>query len=116
MGALAARELGVGFVGARKEINASADSDSWVRVSTPPDYRARQLDFGFRRGQIRAGERVLIVDDWAETGSQLLALHRIVAQCEAEVVGTGVIVDALQDPRVRRDLRLKALLRGHKLW
>jgi adenine phosphoribosyltransferase len=85
-------------------------------VTTPPDYRDRHLEFGFRRGQIRAGDRVLIVDDWAETGSQLLALHRLVAQCEAEVIGTSVIIDALQDPRVRRDLRLTALLHDHELW
>ncbi|MFD1720443.1 phosphoribosyltransferase family protein [Amnibacterium endophyticum] len=116
LGPLAARELGVGFVAARKEVALAADSDDWIRTTTAPDYRDRHLELGFRRGAVGGGDRVLVVDDWADTGSQLLALHRLVEQAEARVVGTVVIADGLTDSRVRRDLRLTSLVHARELW
>ncbi len=116
LGPLVAHELKVGFVGARKEVNLLADSDAWLRVSTSPDYRDRHLELGFRRNAIRAADRVLIVDDWADTGSQLLALQKLVNLAEGRIVGTVVIADALTDSRVRRDLQLTALVHARELW
>jgi adenine phosphoribosyltransferase len=116
LGPLVARELEVGFVGAYKEINLLADSDSWLVAMTPPDYRNRHLEFGFRRGSISGADRVLIVDDWVDTGSQLLAMHRLVELAEARVVGTTVIADNLSDNRVRRSLQLTSLLHARDLW
>lgn len=116
LGPLVARELHAGFVGARKEVNVLADSDAWLRVSTPPDYRDRHLEFGFRRNAIRPADRVLIVDDWADTGSQLLALQKLVNLAEGRIVGTVVVADALTDSRVRRDLQLTALVHARDLW
>lgn len=116
LGPLVAREFGAGFVGAHKEIKTLADTDAWVVTTTPPDYRDRHLEFGFRRGLISYQAPVLIVDDWAETGSQLLAMHRLVELCEARVVGTVVIADNLSDNRVRRALQLKSLVHARDLW
>lgn len=116
LGPLAARELGVGFVAARREIHLLADSDAWIRTVTPPDYRDRHLELGFRRGAIAAGDRVLIVDDWADTGSQLLALHSLVRLAEGRVIGTAVIADGLADRRVRRELQLTSLVQARELW
>lgn len=116
LGPLAARELGIGFVAARKEINLVADSDTWIRATTPPDYRDRHIEFGFRQGAITAADRVLIVDDWADTGSQLRALHALVQHVQARVIGTAVIADGLSDHRTRRDLQLTSLVHARELW
>lgn len=115
LGPLVARELGVGFVGAHKEINLLADSDAWLVATTPPDYRDRHLEFGFRRGSISGADRVLIVDDWVDTGSQLLAMHRLVELAEARTLGTAVIADNLSDNRVRRTLQLTSLVHARDL-
>lgn len=42
---------------------------------------------------IHAGENILIIDDFLATGKTLLALARIVASAQANLVGVGVIVE-----------------------
>ena len=69
VGALTAAALGVGFVEVRKESAQASDSDRWVKRTTGPDYRDRHVVFGFRRDLVRSGDRVLMVDDWADTGA-----------------------------------------------
>ncbi len=39
--------------------------------------------------------RVLLVDDWIETGSQALAVQRLIARCGGELIGISVMVDQL---------------------
>lgn len=110
VGALTAAALGVGFVEMRKNSAPAMDSDRWVRRTTGPDYRDRHVEFGFRRGLVRPGDRVLMVDDWADTGMTARAARELVADCGARWVGAACIVDGLTDPRLRHDLPLRALL------
>lgn len=42
---------------------------------------------------LRAGERVLIIDDFLATGKTLMALARIIKSAQAELVGVGVVVE-----------------------
>lgn len=42
---------------------------------------------------LKAGERVIIIDDFLATGQTLLALARIVKSAGAEVVGVGAVVE-----------------------
>ncbi|MCY3780696.1 MAG: xanthine phosphoribosyltransferase [Chloroflexi bacterium] len=42
---------------------------------------------------LHAGENILIIDDFLATGKTLLALSRIVASANANLVGVGVIVE-----------------------
>lgn len=43
--------------------------------TTPPDYHDRHITFGFRRALVQAGDRVLLVDDWADTGATATAVN-----------------------------------------
>jgi adenine phosphoribosyltransferase len=110
VGALTATALGVGFVEARKEIAQATDSDRWVQRTTGPDYRDRHVVFGFRRGLVRPGDRVLMVDDWADTGATARVVRALVDDCEAHWIGVACIVDGLADARLRHDLPLRGLL------
>lgn len=110
LGAMVATHLGVGLVEVRKDPNPSADSDRWVVARTPPDYRDRNLLLGVRKAHLSQGHRVLFVDDWIDTGGQALGARAIVEQAGAIWCGAAVIVDALSDSRLRRDLRVKPLL------
>ena len=92
-------------------MEAAGDNDPWVRRTTPPDYRDRHLELGFRRGLIRSSDQVLVVDDWIDTGSQARTVRAMVDGVGAGWAGFGCVVDALDDPRARRDLRLRSLLR-----
>lgn len=110
VGALAATALSVGLVEARKDPVPAADSDAWLCRTTPPDYRDRHIEFGFRRDLVASGDRVLLVDDWVATGATALTVHDLVEDSGASWIGAAAIVDAATDSRVRRDLNLRSLL------
>jgi adenine phosphoribosyltransferase len=110
VGPLVAVHLGVGFVEVRKNRGPLTDSDLWVRRTTPPDYRDRHLELGFRRDLVNAADRVLVVDDWIETGSQVRAIKQMIDTVDASWLGGACIVDALTDPRLRRDLHIRSLV------
>jgi adenine phosphoribosyltransferase len=115
LGPLVALHLGVGFVEIRKDRAPSADSDAWLRRTTPPDYRDRHLSLGFRKHLVDGGDRVLFVDDWIETGGQAHGAHLLTRDAEATWLGAATVVDALRSNRVRRDLGVRSLLHVREL-
>ena len=60
--------------------------------------------------RLRPGDRVLVADDWVETGGQVAALRHQVRSAGAAYLGTVAVVDATTD-QLRADLRIRALLR-----
>jgi adenine phosphoribosyltransferase len=110
VGPLVAVHLGIGFVEVRKNRGPATDSDPWVRQTTPPDYQDRHLELGFRKELVRSADRVLVTDDWIATGSQVAAVKRMVDSVDATWLGVACIVDALTDPRLRRDLTVRSLI------
>ncbi|WGW11931.1 phosphoribosyltransferase family protein [Saxibacter everestensis] len=115
LGALTAAALGVGFAAVAKEQPDTVDSDKWLMATAPPDYRDRQLSLGLRAGTVRPGDRVLAVDDVAETGSQLMTLRRIVEAAGATWLGASVVLDLLDRHQLRRDLNLQTIFHGREL-
>jgi adenine phosphoribosyltransferase len=111
-----AAHLGLGLIEIRKNDGPLADSESWRSRTTPPDYRDRHLRLGFPKRLLPAGERVLFVDDWIDTGGQVLGARGLVDDAGAHWIGAAVIVDDLADPRLRRDLTVRSLLRNRDLW
>lgn len=95
LGAAAALRLGVGFVPVRKPGSVHPGPKA-VHVSSP-DWRGRQLAYALQRAAIERGDRVLLVDDWAETGSQALAARSLVEECGGEWAGAALLVDQLDD-------------------
>jgi len=97
LGAAVAGYLGVGFVAIRKSdglypgetLNARADAD----------YRGHEHTFRLQRAAVKQGERIALVDDWFETGSQGLIGRRLLEQAGAVYAGASIIVDQLSDQR-----------------
>ena len=48
-----------------------------------------------QRHVIADGDRVLIVDDWAETGSKATTVKRLIEECGGVYVGLSLLVDQL---------------------
>ena len=102
VGPLVARALGTGFVeayraGARRPI---AEPMTWADV--PADHRGDPQRLGVRTRLITAGDRVLVVDDWAATGAQARALYDLVRTLGATPVGSAVIVtECPGEPSIR---------------
>lgn len=94
-GAAAATRLGAGFVAVRKPGSVHPGPKA-VRTSEP-DWRRRQLAYEVQRAGLGGDDHVLLVDDWAETGSQALAARWLIEECGATWAGASLLVDQLQD-------------------
>ncbi|MGR6316474.1 phosphoribosyltransferase family protein [Micromonospora soli] len=109
LGPLVAVAAGAGFLPAYKDGGERQRVGAMRWVETPADHRGRRLRLGVDGRRLRAGDRVLLVDDWVDSGAQLDALHRAVQAGGAEVVGAAALV-ATCPPAVATRLRLRALL------
>jgi adenine phosphoribosyltransferase len=98
LGGAVATRLGVGFVAVRKRDGLFPGPK--VEATTEPDYRGLTHVLRLQRDSLRKGDRALLVDDWAERGSQARAVRRLIESCGAEFLGLSVIVDQL-DQQVR---------------
>lgn len=96
-------------------MDPSADSEAWFKRTTPPDYRDRHLSLGFPKSLLPAGEQVLFIDDWIDTGGQALGARGLVEDAGATWLGAAVVVDALHESQIRRDLTVRSLLRNREL-
>jgi len=85
-----AMELGAGVIGLRKQGGALPGPRSEIRTS--PDYRGRRLSVVMQSELLAGDDRVLLVDDWIETGSQALAARSLIEGTGAEFAGLAVIV------------------------
>ena len=71
LGGAVARELDVGFAAIRKE--AGLYPGPKIQLRTETDYRGTRQMLRLQRRAVSGGDRVLVVDDWAERGSQARA-------------------------------------------
>jgi adenine phosphoribosyltransferase len=94
-----ALELGAGFVAVRKP--GAIHPGPKVELAAPPDWRGLETVLRLQRHVIDPGDRVLVVDDWAETGSKAMAARRLVELCRGRYVGLSLLVDQL--PTTLRD-------------
>ncbi len=112
LGAATAVALGAGFVAVRKADGLFPGEK--VSTEAETDYR------GFRhrlrmQAVLGPADRVLLVDDWAERGSQARAARQLVESLGATFVGASLMVDQLS-PTVRSALgRVTALVMAHEL-
>jgi adenine phosphoribosyltransferase len=112
-GAAAATRLGAGFVPVRKPGSVHPGPKA-VQVSEP-DWRGRRFAYELQRAAVSAGDRVLLVDDWAETGSQALAARALIEDCGGTWIGLSLLVDQLE-PDVRERLEtVHTIVRAEQL-
>jgi adenine phosphoribosyltransferase len=72
-----------------------------VELTAPPDWRGNEIALRLQRHVIAPGDAVLVVDDWAETGSKAITTCRLVIECGGRYVGLSLLVDQL--PEAVRD-------------
>ncbi len=113
LGAATAVELHAGFVAIRKE-SGLLPGDKLKRV-TPPDYQGISTTLRVQKEGLGPGDRVLLVDDWVETGSQALTARALIEASGAEFVGLSVIVDQLETERRLQLGRFAALVEREAL-
>jgi adenine phosphoribosyltransferase len=95
LAACVALELDAGFVGIRKP--GGMHPGPTVALDAPRDWRGLETTLRIQRHAIREAERVLVVDDWAETGSKALTARRLIEACGGAYGGLSLLVDQLPD-------------------
>jgi adenine phosphoribosyltransferase len=104
LGAAVAVELGAGFLPVRKGTGLFPGEKTFGQ--TAPDYRGLRHTLRLQRSAVTEGDRVLLVDDWIETGNQALTVKSLIEQCGGTWLGCSVLVDQLptDDPTLRAAL------------
>lgn len=102
VGSAVAVRLGVGFVPIRKA--GSIHPGPKAERRTAPDWRGRASVLQMQRAALQARDRVLLVDDWAETGNQAITARALIEDCGASYTGMSVLVDELPT-KVRERLK-----------
>jgi adenine phosphoribosyltransferase len=95
LGGAASYALGVGFVAIRKEGHLFPGPKH--RVVAALDYRDTRHVLEIQQQSVQTGDRVLLVDDWIERGSQAQAARELIERCGGDLVGIAVLVDELDD-------------------
>lgn len=112
LGGAAAIELGAGFVAVRKTDGLLPGAK--VVVDVGPDYRGLRHRLRMQ-AVLGARDRVLLVDDWVEIGSQARGVRRLVELAGATFLGTSVLVDQLSDDTRAQLETVTALVRADEL-
>ena len=112
-GAAVATRLGTGFVPVRKP-GAIHPGPKAIQLSEP-DWRELRVPYEVQRAAVVEGDRVLLVDDWAETGSQALAARALIAECGGTWVGVSLLVDQLEEDVRHRLEPVAAVVRYDQL-
>jgi adenine phosphoribosyltransferase len=94
-----AYRLGAGLVLIRK----GGRVDWQVEAITCVDFSGTEKQLEIARDAVGVSDRVLVVDDWSETGGQLRAAITLIERLGAIVVGVACLHIA---PSVRQDERL----------
>ncbi|MFJ2899771.1 phosphoribosyltransferase family protein [Streptomyces sp. NPDC087218] len=112
LGAAVAVELGVGFVAVRK--GEGIFPGKKVTSRSDPDYRGTRQELRLQQTAVGPEDRVLLVDDWIETGSQASAVRSMVEECGGRWVGCSVIVDQTAPAR-RAALGVRSIVTATEL-
>lgn len=114
LGAAVAVELGVGFLPVRKGTGLFPGEKTFGQ--TAADYRGLRHTLRLQRSAVAEGERILLVDDWIETGNQALTAKALIEQCGGIWAGCSVLVDQLPNAAARDALGpVHALLNAGEL-
>lgn len=100
LGAAASLALRSGFVAVRKSKGLLPGAK--LSIDAEADYRGNR-DRLRMQAILAPADRVLVVDDWAERGSQARAARQLVQAAGATFLGVSVLVDQL-DNKTRSEL------------
>jgi len=112
LGGAVAIRLGVGFQAVRKQGALFPGAKTYVE--TAADYRGQTHALSMQT-TLTPDDVVLFVDDWAEKGSQALAVKSLVSPSHARWAGVSILVDQLEEATRSRLGRVTALVTADEL-
>ncbi len=90
VGSMLSRELGVGFVGIRKDRKLPAGAREQA-IASYIDHRNNVATLSVDKKLLPEGSRVLLVDDWVETAATIQACMHMMEDLGCTVVGVAAV-------------------------
>lgn len=90
MGSAVAKELNVGFIPLRKKDKLPYPKEALVSRNYI-DYSGKEKAFEIKKEFVTAGNRILIVDEWVETGASLHCSMSLLKQLGCIIIGLATI-------------------------
>jgi adenine phosphoribosyltransferase len=112
LGGAVAEHLGAGFLAVRK--SGGILPGRKISIHTAPDYRGISHELRIQDA-LNFDAVVLLVDDWAERGSQADGVRLLVEQSGARFAGVSLLVDQLDDSMRAKLGRVTSLVRASDL-
>ena len=91
IGGALSHEMNVGFICIRKEGKLPGVDDTVLKRSFV-DYSDSSKSFEINKSSVEKGERILLVDEWIETGTQMKTAVELIEKLGGEVVGICSLV------------------------
>jgi adenine phosphoribosyltransferase len=113
LGVGVALQLGGGFVAVRK--SGSIHPGLKAERMTSADWRGQKSLLRVQRSALAPDDVVLLVDDWAETGSQAAAAKALIEECGASYAGLSLLVDELPEAAREALAPVHAVVSGEEL-
>ena len=100
LGAPVAYGLKVGLVPIRSlgKLNNKVFSETLI------DYSGKEKALEMHEDAINTSEKILLIDDWVETGATNKAAIKLIEKCGGKVVGIGAFMDDTKDD-LREELK-----------
>lgn len=112
LGGAVANELAAGFQAIRKAGGMLPDPK--IGTTTALNYRGLSHNL-YMQDALSADDLVLLVDDWAEKGSQAAGARDLIEQSGARFAGVSLLVDQLDDSMRLKLRRVTSLVRAEEL-
>ena len=108
LGTAIAQKLGVGFITIRKGGKLPVVSHKIKFI----DYTNQTKELEIRKDILPKNTRVLIVDEWIETGAQISSAIKLVEKCDVVVTGIATIC---MDKNVKTE-KINAKYKVYSVW
>ena len=102
LGSMLSRELGIGFIPIAKRPEDEKWSEEYYR-SVYVNHKNEPCALAVRKDLLSGGPRILIVDNWIETGATVECIRHIMEDAEAKVA--GIVTLGINDNEKTRNLR-----------
>ena len=99
IGGAIAHKLKMSFVPVRKGGKLPGINGTLIRISFT-DYTKKKKTFEINKGAIKKGDKVLIIDEWIETGSQAKSAIKLIEKQGGKVIGISALC-AEKTPKTR---------------
>ena len=91
IGGALAQKTKVGFIAIRKGGKLPGIKNTVLKTSSFVDYTNTSKSFEINKSSIKKGDKILLVDEWIETGTQMKAAIKLIEELGGEIIGISAL-------------------------